>query len=84
MNLIVTIGLIAAVLTTFAQVPQAIKAWKTKSTKDVSFLMFLLLTTGVVLWFIYGILIMSWPLILANALTGITAGTTLVLKIKYK
>jgi lactoylglutathione lyase len=71
------IGLIAASLTTFAFLPQAIKTWKTKSTDDLSPTMFLLLSLGVLLWLTYGILINDLPIILANGVTIMLASTIL-------
>tara|TARA_B100000579_G_scaffold196543_1_gene160617 strand:+ start:540 stop:797 length:258 start_codon:yes stop_codon:yes gene_type:complete len=82
-NIISYIGFFAGFCTTMAFVPQAIKAWKTKSTKDISLLMFLIFITGVVFWLIYGILIFQLPLIVANAITLILAISILVAKIKY-
>lgn len=77
------IGLIAGCLTTIAFIPQLTKTWKTKSAKDVSLLMFLIFCTGVLLWLIYGLLIGSLPVILANLVTLILAGAILLMKLKY-
>jgi MtN3 and saliva related transmembrane protein len=82
-NIINYIGFFAGFCTTMAFVPQAIKAWKTKSTKDISLLMFLIFITGVIFWLIYGILIFKLPLIVANAVTLILAISILIAKIKY-
>lgn len=73
----------AALLTTAAFAPQAIKAWRTRSTKDISLAMFTLMVTGIALWLIYGILIEDVPLIMANAVTLILAGAILVAKIRF-
>ena len=78
------IGFVAGVLTTIALVPQVVKSWKTKHTKDVSFGWISILTVGVFLWLVYGILIASFPLIFANVLSFILALIILILKIKYK
>ena len=78
------IGFLAGALTTIALVPQAAKAWKTKHTKDISFLWALTLTLGVFFWLIYGLLIGSFPIIAANSLTLILSAIVLALKIKYK
>ncbi len=74
----------AAVLTTAAFAPQAIKAWRTRSTKDVSLAMFALIVAGIALWLIYGILIDDAPLIIANAVTLILAGSILLAKIRFR
>ncbi len=84
MDYIILIGLAAGTLTTIAFLPQVIKAWKTKHTKDISLSMFILFTIGIFLWFVYGILLNALPIILANVVTFILALTVLILKIKYK
>jgi len=77
------IGIVAGIFTTLAFLPQVIKTWKMKETKDLSLGMFLMFTLGVLLWLIYGIMINSMPVILANAGTIILAGIILFFKIKY-
>jgi len=70
------IGYIAAAIGTVVFLPQVIRAWKTKRTKDISLLSFTLLAIVSVLWVIYGILLKSGPLISVNS---IILGLTLVL-----
>lgn len=77
-----TIGYIAAICTTIAFIPQAIKVYKSKHTRDISIGMFLLMNAGLVFWLVYGILILSYPIILANAITIIFALYILFMKIK--
>jgi MtN3 and saliva related transmembrane protein len=83
-NAITIVGLIAASFTTIALLPQLMKVWKTKSTKDISAGMFTLYSCGVFLWFIYGVYINDLPIILANSLAFIQALVILVFKAKYK
>jgi len=78
------VGFFAAFCTTIAFLPQAIKVYKTKSTKDISLYMFLIFTIGVLSWLIYGLIIEDWPVILANAVTLILSFFILIYKIKYK
>ncbi len=78
-----SIGFIAAILTTVAFVPQVRKVWCTRSAKDVSLGMYTLFTLGVALWLVYGILIHSWPVILANVVTLVLAGMVLAMKLKF-
>ena len=78
------IGFFAAFCTTFAFLPQAIKVYKSKSTKDISLYMFLIFTIGVLSWLIYGLIINDWPVILANAVTLILSFFILIYKLKYK
>lgn len=84
MDYIQSIGIIAAILTTASFLPQAAKAIKTKDTKGISLTMYSLFFLGVTLWVIYGILVNDLPIILANGVTFILAGTILILKLKYK
>jgi MtN3 and saliva related transmembrane protein len=83
MDFTLAIGLIAGVLTTLAFLPQLTKTWKSKSAKDMSLVMLITFTTGVVLWLIYGILIQATPIILANVVTLMLAAAILALKIRY-
>jgi MtN3 and saliva related transmembrane protein len=76
------LGLLAGFLTTVAFVPQAWRVWKTHSVKDISLGMYLIFTTGVGLWLIYGIIIHSLPLILANGITFVFALFILIMKIR--
>ena len=78
------IGFFAAFCTTIAFVPQAIKVYKSKSTKDISLYMFLIFTIGVLSWLIYGIIIFNLPVILANAVTLVLSLFILIYKLRYK
>jgi MtN3 and saliva related transmembrane protein len=84
MDVITTIGLIAALFTTISLFPQVIKVYKTKSTKDISTGMFSLFCSGVLLWFIYGVLLNDFPIIIANLLAFVQALVILFFKAKYK
>lgn len=63
------IGLIAGMLTTIAFIPQVLKVYKTKHTKDLAGGMFACFALGVFLWLIYGIMIRETPIILANSIS---------------
>ncbi len=78
------LGMIAGTLTTAAFVPQVVKAWRTRSTHDISLGMFALFNTGLVLWLAYGVLIDSWPIVLSNVVTLALALTILFFKLRYK
>ena len=73
----------AATLTTIAFIPQVWKIWHTKHTADISIGMYILFTIGVALWLAYGILLESWPIIIANSLTLALAGFILAMKNKF-
>lgn len=78
------IGFIAAVSTTFAFLPQVIKVWKTKQTKDLSLRMYTIMFIGICLWFVYGLRINSLSIILANIVTGVLVFTILVFIVRGK
>ena len=78
------IGFFAAFCTTIAFLPQAIKVYKTKSTKDISLIMFIIFTIGVFSWLIYGLIIDDLPVILANVVTLILSLFILLYKIRFK
>ncbi len=82
MDSITFLGLIAGTLTTTAFLPQLIKVWKTRSAKDISLLMYIVICTGILLWLIFGFLIGSLPVIAANAVTLLIATAILILKIR--
>ena len=83
MDFTTLVGLAAGVLTTIAFLPQVRHTWETKSAKDISLGMFLTFCTGVLLWFIYGYMIQSLPVMLANGVTFVLAGAILVMKLKW-
>lgn len=77
------IGFLAGTLTTIAFIPQLVRIWRRRSAEDVSLAMFLIFTSGVLLWLWYGVLIGSWPIILTNSVTAALAAVILVLKVRY-
>jgi MtN3 and saliva related transmembrane protein len=78
------IGYLAGFLTTIAFLPQVRRTLRTRSAKDISLSMFIVFTCGVILWLIYGIQMDSVPIILANAITLVFAGTILISKLIFE
>ena len=78
------IGFIAAILTTSSFLPQLIKVWKTKSSKGVSTLMYFVMLSGVILWGVYGYLIGSKSVLIANIVAGLLQIVILILIFKNK
>ena len=78
------IGFIAAILTTSSFLPQLIKVWKTKSSKGVSILMYFVMLSGVILWGVYGYLIESKSVLIANIVAGLLQIVILILIFKNK
>lgn len=77
-----TFGYLAAFCTTASFLPQVIKVFKTKHTKDISLGMFLLMTAGVSFWLIYGLMISSPPIIMANTVTVVLSFYILFMKVR--
>ena len=77
------LGYLAAVLTTGAFVPQAFKTIRTRDTSGISLGMYMIFTSGVALWFVYGVELGSWPIIVANAVTFMLVATILALKLRH-
>lgn len=83
MNPVSLVGFLAAICTTTAYIPQAVRAWRTRSTRDVSLKMYIIMTTGTALWLLYGAINVDWPLIAANAISlGLTL-SILYFKVRY-
>lgn len=63
------LGLAAAALTTASFLPQAILVLRTRNTDGISLVMYLMFTSGVAIWVVYGALLKSIPLVAANTVT---------------
>ncbi|HYA14064.1 MAG TPA: SemiSWEET transporter [Syntrophales bacterium] len=84
MDTTVLIGYIAGILTTISFIPQVVRNWKLKETRDISLAMLLLLTAGILLWIVYGLQIGSPPIIAANIITFVLILFLLWMKMKFK
>jgi MtN3 and saliva related transmembrane protein len=78
------IGVIAGTCTMLSFAPQIIKIWKTKHAGDISMAMYVVLTTGIFLWLIYGIFLGRFPIILANGVSLIMCLSVIIMKIAYR
>ncbi len=84
MDTIVIVGYIAGALTTLSFVPQVIKAWKMRETRDLSLAMLVLFGIGILLWTLYGVWVGSLPIIAANVITFVLILVLLCMKFRYK
>jgi MtN3 and saliva related transmembrane protein len=84
MNFFEVLGMLAAIITTAAFLPQVYKTWKTKDTKSLSLTMYVSFFIGVSLWLVYGFYLNSLPMILANGVTAVSTLILIRLKLKYK
>jgi len=76
------LGYAASVASGGAFLPQAVRALRTRQTGDLSLAAVVLGAAGTVLWSIYGVMIGSGPVALANLLVMPFAMATLVLKLR--
>ncbi|CAM3768948.1 SemiSWEET transporter [Polaromonas hydrogenivorans] len=84
MPLIDSLGLIAAALTSTSFVPQAWHTFKTRDVRGISLGMYSGFTVGVACWLVYGMLLNSWPIVIANGITLTLAAAILVMKLHYR
>lgn len=77
------IGFGAAILTTASFVPQAWLTFRTRDVSGISLGMYSAFTLGVALWLLYGLVLMAWPLIVANAITLSLALAILIMKLRF-
>ena len=78
------LGFVAAGLSAISFLPQLIKIWRFRSVKDISTGMYVIYAVSVILWLVYGIILKSEPLILAEILTLVLVCTILTLKYLWK
>ena len=78
------IGLLAAILTTIAFIPQVFKVMKSRSSEGLSLTTYLIFITGVSFWLIYGIFKMSFSMILGNGITVLLASIIIYYILKNK
>jgi len=83
MDYITIIGLIAGACTTISFLPQVFKIYRTRETRDLSLGMYIILSVGISLWVVYGILSKTLPVIIANSIVFILCIWIVIMKIKY-
>jgi MtN3 and saliva related transmembrane protein len=77
-------GYVAATLTTVAFLPQAVKTLRTKDTHSISLGMYVVFTVGVAFWLMYGLVLHSWPMIVANIVTLALSAAILGMKLAWR
>jgi MtN3 and saliva related transmembrane protein len=78
------LGYAAGAMTTASFLPQAVKTLRTRRTGDISLAMYVIFTMGISSWLAYGLLIGSWPVVLANSLTLVLALAILCMKLSFE
>lgn len=84
MNWTEIVGHLGATLSSITFIPQVYKAWKTKSVGDLSLAMMLIVFMSTVIWLVYGISLMLWPVILANGFICLLSDLLIYFKLTFK
>lgn len=82
--LLTILGTLAGILILSGWVEQIIKGYRTKSLKDVSKYLMILISAGAALWLLYGIIVSDIFIIGTNLAAIILMMTVLVMKKKYE
>jgi len=83
MDSVTALGLIAGTLTTLSFAPQVVRAWRTRSTADLSLAMLIIFLAGILLWLAYGVVKEDLAIIAANSVTAVLIGLILSIKAKH-
>lgn len=77
------LGLIATCFTTSSFVPQVWRTWKTRDVSGISLASYAVITVGLALWLVYGLLRGDLPLVVANAVMVVLTAAITLMKIVY-
>ncbi len=77
-------GFVGAACTTLSFVPQVVRVWRRRSADDISAGMYVLFIAGLLGWLVYGAMIRSWPILIANTVTVGLAGAVLWMKLAFR
>ena len=78
------LGLVAGCMTVGSFLPQVVRAWRTRQTRDLSLGMFALLVTASSLWMIYGAIRHDWPGVATNGGMVALNAALVAAKVKYR
>jgi MtN3 and saliva related transmembrane protein len=78
------VGLLGAFLTAITFIPQVYKAWTTKSVGDLSLTTVFIVFLSTLVWLVYGVTLILWPVIIANACIGLMSLLLIYFKFTFK
>lgn len=84
MNWVEAMGLFGAFLSSVTFIPQVYKTWQSKKAGDLSLLMMLIVFISTVVWMIYAVSLMLWPVIIANGIIGLLSLMLIYFKLRFK
>ncbi len=77
------VGYLGGGIIAISLIPQVIRSWSTKSTKDISLHWTIVYLSGLLLWISYGVGISSMPLMVMGSIEASLAASLLYLKLRY-
>lgn len=84
MNTLDILGLVATSFTTASFVPQVWRTWKTRDVSGISLPTYVIITIGLALWLVYGLLKNDLPLIVANSMMVVLTGAITIMKLRFE
>ena len=78
------LGLVATLFTTSSFVPQVWRTWTTRDVSGISLPTYAIITVGLALWLVYGLLEDDLPLIVANAVMVLLTGAITGMKLRFE
>jgi MtN3 and saliva related transmembrane protein len=83
LNKLDILGLVATFFTTSSFIPQVVTTWKTRDVKGISLPTYAIITIGLALWLVYGLLKGDLPLIVANSVMVLLTAAITTMKIIF-
>ena len=83
MAFVTLLGLFSSFLTVSAYLPQVLKSWKSKETKDLSLKTFGTFCVASSLWMVYGVLQEDLAIMITNAILLCFQVSLVYLKVRY-
>lgn len=77
------LGYVAGMLVVLSMLPQVLKSWRTRQTRDLSLWRYVIYVLGLCLWVSYALLIRNGPVALMNSVGLLLATSVLYLKLKH-
>lgn len=77
-------GHTGALLSSITFIPQAYKAWVSKSVGDLSFSMLIIVFSSTIVWIIYGVSLSLLPVILCNCVIAVVSLTLIYFKLTFR
>ncbi len=78
------LGLIATCFTTSSFVPQVWRTWRTRDVSGISLASYAVITEGLALWLLYGLLKGDLPLVVANSVLVVLTAAITVMKLVFE